>query len=210
MTIESFPPHESADLDGLLAFGGDLEVTSLLLAYRNGIFPWPLSEDLLAWFSPPKRAVLFLDQFHVSKSLQKELKNCKFEFCISRDFAQVIDACSEFKNRKHQRGTWITDDIKAAYINLHLAGYAFSFECWEDDLLVGGGYGVSIDGKFAGESLFYRKPNASKIAFYYLVEYLKSKGLEWIDCQVINSFTRSLGACEVTRQEFHRLLGLEY
>ncbi len=206
MAIAEFPPHNSADSDGLLAIGGDLDIESLLLAYRNGIFPWPFDEKLLAWFSPPRRALLFLDELHISRSLKKELKNNRYQFTMNSAFGEVIEGCSQLDNRKNQRGTWITPAMKKAYEALHKAGFAYSFECREDGELVAGIYGVSLQRAISAESMFYRKPNASKITLVRLVEFYREQGINWIDFQVLNPFTKSLGAREVSRAQFLKLL----
>ena len=206
MAIREFPPVEFADADGLLAVGGDLEVESLLLAYRSGIFPWPVDEDHLTWFAPAKRAVLFFKDFYVSRTLRKELRRNEYEFTIDRNFDEIIEACSELTNRGHQTGTWITGDIIDAYKRFHQAGYAHSIECYENNNLIGGLYGVCIGRMFAGESMFYRKSNASKLALAYLVEYLEARGLKWMDCQVMNPFLESLGAIQIDRKEFSAML----
>lgn len=202
MVIKAFPPLETADDSGLLAIGGDLEIESLLLAYSSGIFPWPIEDGLLAWFSPEKRAILELSKFRIAKSLKKEITKGGLTCTLNKDFAQVIACCRESKTRKGARGTWIIPEMVAAYINLHKNGYAHSVECWENGQLVGGLYGVSIAGMFAGESMFFKRDNASKVALAYLVDYLQTKGCEWIDCQVMNSHLKSLGATEVRREVF--------
>lgn len=206
MTILAFPPVEDADEHGLLALGGDLEVDSLLLAYRSGIFPWPLDEETLAWFSPPQRTVLFLDRLHVSQSLRKEQRRAKCTFAFDRNFPEVIARCAEVKNRGKQRGTWITPQVVSAYCDFHAAGYCHSVECYDDEELVGGLYGVSLGGMFAGESMFYRRPNASKLAFLYLCEHLRERKIPWIDCQVMTPFLKSFGAEEIPRKKFLALL----
>jgi len=206
MVITRFPPVEKADRYGLLALGGDLEIDSLLLAYRSGIFPWPFDEETLAWFAPPRRAVLFLRDFHVSRSLERERKRSKFDFRIDQAFPEVIRRCAEAKNRGVQAGTWITQGIIESYIRLHQAGFAHSIECWLDGQLTGGLYGVSIGAMFAGESMFYRRSNASKLALWFLVEHLRQKKAEWIDCQVMTPLLRSFGAVEIQRDEFMALL----
>lgn len=206
MTIAAFPDVEYADQHGLLAIGGDLEVDSLLLAYRSGIFPWPLDEDTLAWFAPPKRAVLFFDKLHTSRSLEREQRRGKFGFAVNRNFEGVIKACAETKNRKKQQGTWITKDIIRAYSALHAAGYAHSVEAYREGELVGGIYGVSIGAMFAGESMFYREPNASKLALLHLCELLKTRGATWMDCQVMTPHLLHFGAEEISRRKFTKLL----
>ena len=207
MAIEEFPPHDTADSDGLLAIGGDLEVESLLLAYQNGIFPWPFDDEILAWFSPPKRAVLFLDRFHVSTSLAREMRRTNYTYSMNTAFEAVMEHCSELTNRKNQRGTWITPAMKKAYLDLHHAGFAYSFECRNNDQLIGGVYGVAIKRMITAESMFYHQPNASKLTLHYMVEHFKSEKIEWIDCQVLNPFTKSLGAREIPREMFLELVG---
>ena len=204
--ITKFPPISEADEHGLLAIGGDLEVGSLLLAYRSGIFPWPFNKNFLAWFSPPQRAVLFLDEFHVSRSLKKDLKKSEFIITIDQAFPEVIQRCAEMKNRKDQTGTWITDEMIEGYIEFHRAGYAHSVETWLDGKLVGGHYGVSIGKFYAAESMFYRAPNASKAGLVFIAEYLQERGISWIDFQALNPFTESIGAREIERAEFIKLL----
>lgn len=211
MPIQAFPPHDFADPDGLLAVGGDLSTESLLLAYRNGIFPWPLDEALLTWFSPPERALLFLKDFHAPRSLHKARKRGGYEIRFDSDFAAVIRACRESPKRfdakgNPQRGTWITADMVEAYIKLHLAGYAHSVECWREGVLVGGLYGVSIGRYFAGESMFYHHTDASKLALWHLIDWLSAADVGWIDCQVITPLFSSFGARAVPRDQFLALL----
>ena len=206
MPILQFPPLETADEHGLIAIGGDLEVESLLLAYRNGIFPWPIHSDILSWFAPPMRAVLFFNQFHISRSLKKFRSNSDWEIKIDNDFDTVIRECAKIINRPTQSGTWITPQIIESYSRLHSAGFAHSIECYEGSDLVGGVYGVCINGFFAAESMFYRKPNASKLCIWHLVELLSSHGIEWIDCQVMSPFLATFGTTEITRDEFMKIL----
>ena len=206
MAIIDFPPVNTADEDGLLAIGGDLEPESLLLAYQNGIFPWPVNDELLAWFSPPIRAIISVDEFHISRSLERELKRGRFSTKIDSAFNQVITCCAQVINRGDQDGTWITDQIISAYSELHKLGIAHSFESYLDGELVGGIYGVRVNKFFAAESSFYRKANASKVAMVALYEYLKREGIPWFDCQVLTPFSESFGAKEISRDEFLRLL----
>lgn len=206
MTVLNFPPVAEADENGLLAIGGDLDIDTLLLAYKSGIFPWPINDEFLTWFAPPKRAVLFFEDFHISKSLSKEINKNKFEIKINTNFEKVIYECAKTKFRKKQDGTWITEEMIAAYINLHNAGYAYSVEAYYMNELVGGHYGVSIGGMCAGESMFYKMSNASKVSLVYIVEYLKSKGLNWLDCQVMTPHLKSFGAREIKRDKFMDLL----
>lgn len=207
MAIVEFPPVETADEDGLLAVGGDLEPESILLAYSNGIFPWPLDEKLLAWFAPPQRAVIFIDEFHIGRSLKKALRREGFTCSVDRDFSKVIASCAEVQNRGEQGSTWITDELRDAYTQLHSLGFAHSFETYLGDTLVGGIYGVQLGRFFAAESSFYRRDNASKAAMISMVEYLRQQGIAWFDCQVLTSFSASFGAREIPRSDFMQLLG---
>lgn len=206
MAILTFPNVETADEDGLVAVGGDLEPASIILAYKSGIFPWPIHERLLAWFAPPERGVLFLDEFHISRRLKEQLKKHPFTSAVDRDFVRVITRCAEVKNRGDQDGTWITPAMIEAYSELFEMGVAHSFETYLDDELVGGMYGVEIGGFFAAESSFYRETNASKVAMLTLVDYLHAKGITWFDCQVITPFSASFGARPVPRKEFMKML----
>lgn len=206
MVIEQFPSPDSADKHGLLAVGGDLDTDSLLLAYSNGIFPWPLNDNLLAWFSPPRRAVLFIRELHISRSLQKERKRTDYVFRFNHDFKSVIKACSQVVNRGRQDGTWITPQIIKAYCRLHREGFAHCLSCYDKDELIGGLYGVCLGGMFAGESMFFRRSNASKLCFWRLTEHLGQRGVEWIDCQVMTPLFKSFGAREIARDEFMVML----
>lgn len=206
MVITRFPPVESADEHGLLAIGGDLQPESVILAYQSGIFPWPLDEDSLAWFAPPERAVLFLDEFHVSRRLRRSLKSARFSTKRDHDFRAVILRCAEMKNRGEQDGTWITRDIIDAYTKLHTMGITHSFESYLDGELVGGLYGIQIGRFFAAESSFFRVPDASKVAMCSMVEYLRSQNILWFDCQVLTPFSEGFGAREVPRSDYMELL----
>lgn len=206
MVIDAFPPVEEATDDGLLAVGGDLEVESLLNAYRNGIFPWPIHSQVLTWFAPPERTILFLDEFRPSRSLRRERRRSRLQFRFNQDFDSVVRGCQELDQRKEQGGTWITTELRLAYNRLHKAGHAHSIEAYEEDRLVGGLYGVAIGGMFAGESMFYRKSNASKLALWFLVEHLQRHQVKWLDCQVMTPLLKTLGAREISRVEFMKLL----
>jgi len=206
MVIAAFPPVGDADEDGLLAVGGDLEIPSLLLAYRNGIFPWPLNARLLAWFAPPERGVLFFDRFHVPRSLRRERARSSLEFRIDTAFEEVIAACATVPRARGPAGTWITPAMVRAYTALHRAGHAHSFEAWADGELVGGMYGVSINGMFAGESMFFTRSGASKLTLWFAVEHLMSRGATWLDCQMVTPVLGVLGAEEIPRAEFLELL----
>lgn len=206
MVIRRFPPITLSDEQGLLAVGGDLEVPSLLLAYRSGIFPWPLPDGTLAWFSPPQRAILRLEDFHLSRSLRQARRQADYIYAVDRDFEGVIGCCAEIKNRGTQQGTWITPAMIGAYHDLHQAGWAHSVECYQGGQLIGGLYGVAIGGFFSGESMFYRAPNGSKLALLYLVEQLQAQNVLWIDCQVMTPHLARLGATEIPRAQYLNLL----
>lgn len=199
-----FPPVHLAEPDGLLAVGGDLTQERLLLAYRSGIFPWYEGQHVL-WWSPDPRFVLFPDQLRVSKSMQQLLKRKAFTFTINKDFAGVINNCKTI-TRREQAGTWITAEVKQAYIQLHQAGYAHSAEVWLDGELVGGLYGIRLGNVFCGESMFSKVSNASKYAFISYVQVLKQQGVQLIDCQVYTPHLESLGAEMIDRSTFIALL----
>jgi len=195
-----FPPVHLAEPDGLLAVGGDLSVERLLLAYRSGIFPWYEGEHIL-WWCPDPRFVLFPHELKVSKSMMQLLKRQAFTFTVNRAFAAVISNCKQIP-RRGQDGTWITEDVRRAYIRLHEAGYAHSAEVWQGDELVGGLYGVRLGKVLFGESMFSKVSNASKYAFISYVQQLVTEGVELIDCQVYTEHLESLGARMIPRPEF--------
>ncbi len=210
-----FPALNEALLepDGLIAIGGDLSLTRLLAAYRQGIFPWFSEGDPIMWWSPNPRMVLFPSELKISNSLAKTLKkindktvqNNVFEIRFNSAFREVITACSQTL-RNGQPGTWITQDIIEAYSLMHDKGYAISAECWLNDQLVGGCYGVKIGKMFYGESMFHHITDASKVAFVSLVQKLKVEGIELIDCQMKTAHLSSLGAQEISRDSFARQL----
>lgn len=206
MAVERFPPVEATDEDGLLAIGGDLEPGSVLLAYRSGIFPWPMDEETLAWFAPPERAVVFLDDFHIPRRLQRTLNKQKFTHRMDHAFERVIQRCAEIKNRGTQDGTWITPEVIRAYTALFTMGHCHCFETYLDDKLVGGLYGIQIGRFFAAESSFFRVPDASKAAMCVMVDYLRSQNISWFDCQVLTPLSESFGAREIPRSEYMSLL----
>lgn len=201
-----FPPVELAmrDPDGLLAFGGDLSITRLLLAYRSGIFPWYSEGQPIMWWSPDPRAVLLPDELKISRSLRKTIKKKLYTVTLDTAFDEVMDACAE--PRKEDAGTWITPEMKDAYCKLHKQGYAHSVEAWLNGELVGGLYGVAIGRVFFGESMFARRTDASKVAFVHLVQQLRCWGYALIDCQVHSGHLASLGAINIPRQDFIGLL----
>ena len=196
-----FPSALNADRQGIVAVGGDLDPKRVLLAYKMGIFPWFESDDHLLWWSPDPRMVLFPDKLRISKSTKKVLKNNPFEITFNKSFVEVVNACAKVK-RFGQNGTWITEGLKEAYKKLHEKGYAYSVEVWENFELVGGLYGIDLGNIFCGESMFTKTNNASKIAFIHLVRELSKNRYKLIDCQVPSAHLKSLGAEEISRQEF--------
>jgi len=194
-----FPPVEQAEDIGLLAIGGDLSPQRLLLAYSQGIFPWYNPGEPILWWSPDPRCVLFPQRIHVSRSLNKILKKEIFRVSFDADFPAVIAACRE---ERLQSGTWITPQMQQAYIELWRLGFAHSVECWQQNQLVGGLYGISLGGCFFGESMFSQVANASKVALVRLCQQLARLGVELIDCQQTTPHLLGLGAREIPRAEF--------
>jgi leucyl/phenylalanyl-tRNA--protein transferase len=199
-----FPPVSLAEPDGLLAVGGDLSKERLLLAYRSGIFPWYEGHHIL-WWSPDPRFVLFPAELHVSRSMRQLLKKPPFEFTVNQAFPEVISNCRTI-GRPGQDGTWITEDVRDAYIELHQAGYAHSAETWLDGQLVGGLYGIRLGNFFFGESMFSLVSNASKFSFIRYVQLLIQENIALIDCQVYTDHLSSLGARMIPRAEFVDLI----
>jgi leucyl/phenylalanyl-tRNA--protein transferase len=200
-----FPDPRTADADGLLAAGGDLSIESLVTAYSQGIFPWYDKHSPILWWSPDPRLVLFPARFKISDSLKQRIRSGKYEVRTDCDFKAVIGHCAETR-RKGQRGTWITDEMKNAYIDLHHEGLAHSFETYHEGELVGGLYGVSLGRAFFGESMFHLKTDASKIALSALVKWALDHEFHFIDAQQSTSHLKSMGAEEVHRTEFLDLL----
>jgi leucyl/phenylalanyl-tRNA--protein transferase len=201
MAIIHFPDPRSASPEGIVAIGGDLHPDSVLAAYRQGIFPWPVEKLPLLWFCPPERAVLELAELHVPRSLARARRQARLRFTIDRAFEAVIRGCAETP-RPGQQGTWITPAVIAGYVRLHRLGAAHSVEAWQDERLVGGLYGVDVDGAFAAESMFYRVPNASKLAILHLADHVRERGLDWIDIQTLTPHMVRLGAKAIGREEF--------
>jgi len=199
-TPKYFPPPESTDEEGFLGVGGRLTVDWLLDAYRHGIFPWPLPDGTLAWFSPDPRAVIEFERFHVPRRLRDTIRSGKFTVSFDRDFAGVMQGCATANGR--DGNTWITDEMFAAYVKLHEAGHAHSVETWLDERLVGGTYGVAINGFFAAESMFYFEPDASKVALVRLVEHLTERGFGLLDIQQMTPNSARFGASELPRGEY--------
>lgn len=202
-----FPDPTLAEENGLLAVGGDLSVERLLAAYSKGIFPWySQGEPPLWWFTDP-RLVIFPDEFKVSKRLARTLRNSDFRITFNKDFNRIISSCADTRT-KNGEGTWISDDMKEAYIKLHHAGYAHSVECWVDNELAGGLYGVALGKVFFGESMFTKISNGSKAALVALVEHLKQQDVAVIDCQMTTNHLITFGAREISGEEFRHLLQL--
>ncbi len=200
-----FPDPRTADSDGLLAAGGDLSIESLVTAYSQGIFPWYDKRSPILWWSPDPRLVLFPSRFKMSDSLKQRLRSGKYEVRIDSDFETVIGYCAETR-RKGQRGTWITEEMKKAYIILHQEGLAHSFETWYEGEIAGGLYGVSLGRAFFGESMFHLKTDASKIALAALVKWSIDHEFRFIDAQQSTSHLKSLGAEEIHRNDFLEML----
>lgn len=202
-----FPPCNSADAEGLIAFGGDLSVDRLLLAYRLGIFPW-YDGSIPLWWCPDPRFVLFPGELKISKSMLQVFKKQTFMLTCNRDFQQVIAHCKSTP-RPGQNGTWITEAVQDAYNRLHDLGYARSYEAWNGETIAGGLYGVKLGNIFFGESMFSHESNASKAAFIWAVEQLKQEGVVLIDCQVYTEHLESLGARFIDRSIFLKILEKE-
>jgi leucyl/phenylalanyl-tRNA--protein transferase len=203
----SFPDPESAADEGILAYGGDLSPSRLMLAYRSGIFPWYSVNDPILWWSPDPRLILELDDFKLSRSLRKKIP--QFEIRFDTNFSQVIRECATTP-RRGQKGSWIVPEMIEAYETLHALGYAHSVEAYQKGILVGGLYGVSVGGVFCGESMFAKVSDASKVALSVFVEHLKTWGFDFIDCQVPTPHLKSLGAKEVSREIFLSRLSQTY
>lgn len=197
-----FPDARLASADGLVAIGGDLTVRRLLLAYRSGIFPWTVGP--ITWWSPDPRAIIEFDRLHVPRSLAAVLRKNVFEITIDRAFRDVMQACAAPASGR--RSTWITPEFVDAYTQMHTAGHSHSLECWQRGELVGGIYGISIGGFFAGESMFHRVSNASKVALYHLVQHLKARGFQLFDIQMLTPVTEQLGGTTISRTEYLKRL----
>ena len=197
-----FPSYKYTTNDGIIALGGDLSEERLIEAYKNGIFPWFSEGEPIVWYCPFKRMVLFPNEIKVSKSMRKIIKKNEFTITENTAFEEVIYNCKHIE-RKDGFGTWITDDMEQAYINLYKKGIAKSIEVWQDNELVGGLYGLEINTVFCGESMFSKVANASKMAFIHLA---KNKHYKLIDCQIYNNHLASLGAREIDRDLFLEIL----
>lgn len=200
-----FPDPQQADADGLLAIGGDFSVERLLLAYRSGIFPWFSYEGIIHWFCPPERMVLFPAAIKISKSMKQVLNSGIFKITEDKDFEGVIKSCSRTHSLK-DGGTWIDEDFIQAYLQMHCLGHAHSIEVWQDDILIGGLYGMVVGKIFCGESMFSKVSNASKAA---LIHICRSNKFSLIDCQVPNDHLISMGAEVISRKRFLEILAIE-
>ena len=200
-----FPHPSLAEPSGLLGVGGDLSPERLLLAYASGIFPWYSDPDPILWFSPDPRMVLEPGRLHVPRSLRKTLRHGRYAVRLDTAFERVIRGCAEAR-RPEDVGTWITADMREAYLRLHQLGFAHSAEAWEGDGLAGGLYGVSLGGCFFGESMFSLRPDASKVAFVALVRQLLRWGFDLVDCQISTPHLERFGAVEWPREQFLRAL----
>ena len=201
-----FPPVQLANEDGLLAFGGDLSVERLMLAYKSGIFPWYNEGEPIIWYSPDPRMVLFPENLKISKSMRQLIRKGTFRITFNNNFSDVISNCKHIYRVGDQGATWITDEMQKAYIDLHKQGIAKSVEVWLGDELVGGLYGIDLGHVFCGESMFSKVSNASKLAFIYLTQKLQKENYTLIDCQVYNNHLASLGADEIPREDFLKYL----
>ncbi len=201
-----FPPVEESEDCGLLAVGGDLSPERLLMAYSLGIFPWYNPGDPILWWSPDPRCVLFPENIHRSRSLKRFMTKSSYRISFDENFAAVIYWCRGLRAGLDGSGTWITPEMRSAYIRLHDLGFAHSVECWDGDQLVGGLYGVAIGRCFFGESMFSRQTNASKVVLVHLMEHLKEKGYLLLDCQQTTDHLLSMGAEEISRDHFSDLL----
>lgn len=207
MALAYFPDPRNSTRDGIVAVGGQPDPEYLAEAYANGIFPWPVEGYPLLWFSPPERAILVFDELHVSRSLARERRRTRLRFTFDCAFERVMRACANTERPK-EKGTWITPEMMRGYAEFHRQGHAHSVEAWEGEELAGGIYGVDAGGAFAGESMFYLRPNASKLALLHLVEHLQARGLDWLDIQVMTPHMNALGARLVSREEFLERLAL--
>jgi leucyl/phenylalanyl-tRNA--protein transferase len=193
-----FPDARSANAEGLVAIGGDLSIPRLLLAYRSGIFPWTV--DPLTWWSPDPRAILGLNEFHYPKSLGKEIRRGTFEITVDQEFRHVMEGCAA--PAPGRRSTWISGEFIDAFTQLHERGHAHSLECRRGGQLVGGIYGVAIGGFFAGESMFHRTSNASKVALLHLIQHLRERGFTLFDIQMLTPITIQFGGVNISRDEY--------
>ena len=200
-----FPSPQSATNEGVVAVGGELNPLRILEAYKNGIFPWFNDDDNLMWWSPDPRMILYPEKIKISKSFKSFLKKKEYRVSFNENFEDVIESCSNIK-RVNQKGTWITNGLKQSFIKLHQMGYAHSVEVWQNGVIIGGLYGLDLGNIFCGESMFSIKSNASKVGLYFLCQELKQNNYRFIDCQVPSQHLRTLGAVEISRDNFLKKL----
>jgi len=200
-----FPPVSEASPEGILAVGGDLSAERLLLAYKNGIFPWFDDDEPILWWSPPERMVVNPREYKVAKSLRNIINRNIFKVTFDTAFEEVITNCQSIK-RRGQKGTWITNSMLEAYLQLHQLGVAKSVEVWQDNQLVGGLYGIDLGKVFCGESMFSLVSNASKVGFVTLIQKMKDENYHLLDCQVHNNHLEKLGAFEISRENYIKIL----
>lgn len=201
-----FPDPNDTLAEGVLAVGGKVDVGTLYAAYSKGIFPWPQTGMPMLWFSPEQRGIIDFKDFKVPESLARFRRNHpEIEFTVNTDFEQVIEECSK-QSRPGQEGTWITPAMKRAYREFFKAGFCLSVEARIDQVMVGGIYGVLIEGVFSGESMFFKVPNASKLALWYLIDYLRDRGHDWIDVQMVTPVVASLGGKYIPRKTYLQML----
>ncbi|APW66361.1 leucyl/phenylalanyl-tRNA--protein transferase [Poseidonibacter parvus] len=201
-----FPDPNYANDKGIVAYGGDLNPNRIMTAYLNGIFPWYNESDPILWWSPNPRCILQLDELKISKSLKKTINKNIFEIKFDTNFRNIMIECKKIREGIDKKGTWISNEIIDAYTKLHEIGFAHSFEAYYEGELVGGGYGVNIGNIFCGESMFAKKTDASKVAFFHLVQRLKENDFKMIDCQIPSNHLQSLGAKTIARKEFLNLV----
>ena len=199
-----FPPVDGAE-DGIVAVGGDLLPERLIIAYQSGIFPWYSNGDPIIWWSPDPRFVLFPEKLHISRSMKRVINDNELEVTFNQAFEKVISECKQIP-RHGQQGTWITDEMELAYIRLHDMGIAESVEVWKGEELVGGMYGVRTGNVFSGESMFSKESNASKLALIRFIQKFQKEGGQLFDCQVHSKHMETMGAEEVSREEFLKYL----
>ncbi len=194
-------------IDDIVAIGGALDTPTLVEAYSRGIFPWPQVGYPMLWFCPQRRGILDFSDLHIPKSLLKFKRQSgeQFQFTIDKNFQQVIENC-RIQKRPNQEGTWILPEIKKAYLQFHKDGYAHSVECWSGGEIVGGIYGVLVNGVFSGESMFHTQENTSKLSLLHLIEWLKEKQINWMDIQMITPVTEAFGGKYISARDFYRLL----
>lgn len=201
-----FPSPNSASEEGLVAVGGEITTKRVLSAYRQGIFPWYSEDQPVLWWSPEPRAILYPDGIKISRSLKKTLRRNKFSITADTAFSEVVKACAGLRTQSPTGGTWITAEMMDTYNRLHQLGYGHSIEVWDQEKLVGGLYGLSLGSAFFGESMFSHQPDASKLALVSLAKFSKSSGIDFIDCQLPTDHLASMGAINISRKEYLRIL----